>query len=68
MPDKPKPTPTRRYYCAECGKDMGVWDSRYCEIGDTCGEPECERGARDSARSEIEEHEQLDRDLGYDPW
>lgn len=58
--------PKRRYCCAYCGKDMGEWDSRYCESTDTCGEQECERWGRDARAGEREEaHEQLDRDMGW---
>ena len=55
----------KRHYCAYCGADMGDWtsDSRR---GDTCGERECKRAARDDEQQAREEaHEQLDRDLGY---
>ena len=56
----------KRYVCWYCGKDMGEFDRRYCDSRDTCGEPECERAARDAERQEREEaHEQLDRDRGW---
>lgn len=61
-----QPKPNRRYRCAQCGKDMGEWDRRYCDARDTCGERDCERGARDDAYAEREEaHDRLDRDMGW---
>jgi hypothetical protein len=59
-------TKPRRHYCWYCGKDMGVFDRRFCETTDTCGDRECERAARDAAAQERDEaHEQLDRDMGW---
>ena len=58
--------PERRHLCAYCGTDMGVYDRRYCDSSDVCGERECNRWARDNARQEREEaHEQLDRNMGW---
>ena len=68
MSEQPKPKAERRHLCAYCGDDMGVYDRRHCDAGDTCGKQECERWARDrdKAQSEREEaDDQLDRDLGY---
>lgn len=58
--------PKRRYRCAQCGKDMGEWDGRYCDSRDTCEERDCARGARDDAYAEGEEaHDRLDRYMGW---
>ena len=64
MVDKEKQS-VRRHCCAYCGKDMGPYDKYAC-AGDTCGERECERWARDNVYAEREEaHERLDRDMGW---
>lgn len=58
--------PQRRHHCAYCGQDLGIWDARYCDRNDTCGEPECNRNAREEAQAEREEaHDRLDRDMGW---
>ena len=58
----------RRQFCAYCGKDMGLW-TRFSDRDDTCGDPECDRYARDSERERRERaHEELDRANGWDQW
>jgi len=53
-------------HCWNCGAEMGVIENRYYDRGDTCGQMECEREARNAAQAEREEaHEQLDRDMGW---
>jgi hypothetical protein len=64
-----QPKSKRRHTCANCGADMGEWDRRTCEQNDVCGSLECNRATRDWARAERdEEHERLDRDMGWDRW
>jgi hypothetical protein len=54
----------KRYYCFNCGEELppSKWHDRY----DTCGKLECDREARHAmAEEREEEHEQLDRDMGW---
>ena len=54
-------------YCAFCGDELGMIDSRYYDRNDTCGKLICERWARDQARAEREEaHRDLDERMGWD--
>lgn len=60
---KPK---SRERFCWNCGNSLGVIEDRYYDRGDTCGNAECNREARNQAYAERDEaHEQLDRDMGW---
>jgi hypothetical protein len=59
-------TTAKQRFCWNCGADMGVIENKFYDSRDTCGQPGCEREARDAAYAERDEaHEQLDRDLGW---
>lgn len=65
MTDKPKPKERERH-CWCCGESMGIIQDRHYDRGDTCGQPQCERAARDAASMERDDaHERLDRDNGW---
>ena len=54
--------------CEHCGEDLGgPVDKWGPDDPITCGQPECERWARDCARGAREEaHEELDRIMRWD--
>jgi hypothetical protein len=55
---------TKRVHCIGCGLDLGESRSCFNEI-ESCGEPECERVARDTDRAEREEAQERARE---DDW
>lgn len=58
-------TKPKMRHCFNCGEQLGAY-ADYDKF-DTCGQPECEREARNAMAAEREEaHHQLDRDRGWD--
>ena len=63
MNDETKSTAKMRY-CFICGCEIGIYENRFHNRTDTCGERECERDVRNMYEQEgAEAHEKLDRDL-----
>jgi hypothetical protein len=54
----------RRAHCIGCGVDLGPSTSCFREI-ESCGEPECDREARDTDRAEREDAQERARE---DDW
>ena len=53
-------------YCCCCGAELGVWEDKYYDRRDTCGQQSCEREMRDADAAEREEaHRDLDDRMGW---